>query len=835
MNKHLRQDLGEFLDHEVYPALFDRLDRAFPEYGFQRRGNHWVASAEATRALPGSPRLDRVYCYSNRPWCLVIQGGNPVRFLDLVNGGTKPTGADFPEAVRKLSELARVPFPQREVSPEEAKRHAKRHARRSALEAVCFLCRATLLSEDGKAARAYLEGRGLDACAQETLGLGLYPSVLIVEAALRDGGHDVEAARAEALLFKAMEGYAVFPWADASGQPMTIYGRWPEKTPPQHKPKTLALPGEGSKASPLYFDRARRAGLKHVVLVEGLVDAALLQAKGEAGVIACMASQFSRSQLQTLGRHGVRAVTTCLDPDGAGKKGTVACIAQLYKIGINAFVAPVLPHGNDPDEYVLNHGLDAWRRHIRQAEHAFRYKARAIVEAHKGEAWTDSSLAACLDEAVAFDAVLKDAERLTDLALFFWPEILKATNVDYNAINARREMARQQAEIERERYALEELVRATNNKLRDGDFGGAKDLLFEGADSLRKEECRRIAEPIRSVADELNEHEERLAQWRGREFIGIPQRTLPTLDKLTLGFRGLILLGAAPGTGKTNLAIQFGLDAVVHNKDVAFLFVSLEMSRWDMLTRFRSRLAGLDWHTIVFGSGFGANAPTFTKEEFEHLEQAHSMLLDIGGRIRILDNKNFPVPTLKNVLDQVQDLKASSGASRVFIVVDYLQVWPVPERLMKMLRTDLEADKWRIGQMKELRDGGGSANTVLVISEARKPPNDAQAWGGDMASVMGAARGTYTPDMVLLLNPPSDEELGNPGANKGDAIEAGKKVRERDVEAGFARQRLSIVKGRDGVQRGRVDLRFHFRQSRFEEEGLVQAPLRHKKRRDHAA
>jgi hypothetical protein len=104
-----------------------------------------------------------------------------------------------------------------------------------------------------------------------------------------------------------------------------------------------------------------------------------------------------------------------------------------------------------------------------------------------------------------------------------------------------------------------------------------------------------------------------------------------------------------------------------------------------------------------------------------------------------------------------------------------------------------------------------------------------------MASVMGAARGTYTPDMVLLLNPPSDEELGSPGANKGDAIEAGKKVRERDVEAGFARQRLSIVKGRDGVQRGRVDLRFHFRQSRFEEEGLVQAPLRHKKRRDYAA
>ena len=293
-------DLGDFLDHEVYPVLFDRLDRAFPEYGFYRWAEHWVATTDATRALPGSPRPERVYCYSNRPWCLVIHGGNPVRLLDLVNGGTKPTGADYPEAVRKLSDLAGVPFQERQVSPEEAKRHAKRHARRSALEAVCFLCRTTLLSDGGKAARAYLEGRGLDAGAQETLGLGLYPSVAIVEAALRDGGHDVEAARAEGLLFKAMEGYAVFPWADASGQPMTIYGRWPEKTPPTDKPKTLALPGEGSKASPLYFDRANRAGLKDLTLVEGLVDAALLQAKGEVGVVACMSSQFSRSQLETL-------------------------------------------------------------------------------------------------------------------------------------------------------------------------------------------------------------------------------------------------------------------------------------------------------------------------------------------------------------------------------------------------------------------------------------------------------------------------------------------------------------------------------------------------------
>jgi DNA primase len=230
---------------------------------------------------------------------------------------------------------------EREVSTEDAERQAKRHARRSALEAVAALCRETLLSAEGKNARAYLEGRGLDYVAQEELGLGLYPYVNTLETALRAGGHDVEAARAEGLLFTPMTGYAVFPWADPSGQPMTLYGRWPGKTVPDDKAdkKTLALPGEGTKASPLYFDRARQAGLRDLVLVEGLIDAALLQAKGEAGVIACMSAQFSVSQLETLGRYGVRSITICLDPDSAGEKGTLACIKGLYEKGINTFVA----------------------------------------------------------------------------------------------------------------------------------------------------------------------------------------------------------------------------------------------------------------------------------------------------------------------------------------------------------------------------------------------------------------------------------------------------------------------------------------------------------------
>ena len=176
--------------------------------------------------------------------------------------------------------------------------------------------------------------------------------------------------RQHGLLWAKLAGYVVIPWADAYGRPLTLYGRWPSQTLPADRPKTIALPGDDSKRSPLYFDRTRQAGHAEVVLVEGVLDAALLQALGDTRVIACVSAQLSRLQVSTLARHKVRAVTICLDPDQGGERGVVSCIKSLKAAGIRAYVAPTLPDGLDPDEFVLRDGLDAWRVHIAQAQPA---------------------------------------------------------------------------------------------------------------------------------------------------------------------------------------------------------------------------------------------------------------------------------------------------------------------------------------------------------------------------------------------------------------------------------------------------------------------------------
>ena len=481
-------DLNEFLNHEVYPRLFDRLDAAFPEFAWARRGKAWVATAEAaSRRLPEAPRPDRVYCYENRPWGMLIHGGGFVRWLEYLKHGHNLSGPAFIEAVGELASLAGARLPAREYTSEEMDLLRARAARHSILETSIEVLHLSLLSDVGDDARAYLKSRGLHEDAIAELRIGFYSSRPELANALEKAGLDPVAVQQSGILWDQLEGYVLFPWMDAHGHPQSLYGRWPSDLVPAGHRKYLALPGEGTKASPLYLDRARRAGCRDLVLVEGLLDAAVAQVTGDPRVIACMAARPSQLQVETLRRHKMAAVTLCLDPDDAGDDGTLATIDTFARAGLTTYVAPRLPDGLDPDAFILKGGLDAWRNHIAAADHAFRFRAKVLVASFIGPAgerdWTDKNLVDCLDAALEVDAGVTDPQQVAALESFFWPEIFHQTGFSEETVRAQRTALRDRLRTEQVRRDSAALIRQVQETIEQGHVEAA---LSELGDGLRR-------------------------------------------------------------------------------------------------------------------------------------------------------------------------------------------------------------------------------------------------------------------------------------------------------------------------------------------------------------
>jgi hypothetical protein len=174
------------------------------------------------------------------------RGGGPVQYLHQLAGGSgSPRGQTFLGVVRRLADMAGVPFPERQPTEEDI----KREARRSVLETDFLLCRRELWSDGGASAREYLHTRGFTDADLEGLEVGLHPPAEKVLAAVRLAGYDEALARECGVLGGRMVGYCTFPWRDVCGRALTIYGTWPDRTPTEASRRRWRSPTRGSGAA----------------------------------------------------------------------------------------------------------------------------------------------------------------------------------------------------------------------------------------------------------------------------------------------------------------------------------------------------------------------------------------------------------------------------------------------------------------------------------------------------------------------------------------------------------------------------------------------------------
>jgi DNA primase len=287
----------------------------------------------------------------------------------------------FPEAVRIVAEKCGIALPRpKERSPEERKENQQRAVLTEMhREAQTFFARQLETTGEGKAARAYLEDRGLDQDAIARFGLGYAPSggdVLLrhlkqkySDKLLAESGL-VSKDQNNARLFDRFRRRITFPIANESGK-IVAFGC---RALGDDQPKYLNSPETPiySKSNVLYhLDRAKDALRRQdfAVLVEGYMDAIAVARAGISNVVASCGTSLAEPQIKLLGRFTKRVIVN-YDPDAAGQAATERSISLLLEHDFEVRVLALPAIGDkkaDPDLFIREKGAEAYVKALKEA------------------------------------------------------------------------------------------------------------------------------------------------------------------------------------------------------------------------------------------------------------------------------------------------------------------------------------------------------------------------------------------------------------------------------------------------------------------------------------
>ena len=324
---------------------------------------------EKTPSFTVSPLKQIFYCFG------CGKGGDVFNFvMDMEKSA-------FPEAVRTVAEKCGIAIPRpRERSP--AERHENQQ--RSALiemhrEAQTFFTKQISGTLEGKAARAYLEDRGLDKDAIERFGIGYAPSAgdalarlvkqkyaenLLLQSGLVSRGE--QGGR----LFDRFRRRITFPIANDSGKIVAFGARALGDDQPKYlnSPETPIY----SKSNVLYhMDRAKEALRRSdfAVLVEGYMDAIAVARAGISNVVASCGTSLAEPQIKLLSRFTKRVIVN-YDPDNAGQAATERSVSLLLEQDFEVRVLALPPVGDkkaDPDLFIRERGVEEYTRLLKDS------------------------------------------------------------------------------------------------------------------------------------------------------------------------------------------------------------------------------------------------------------------------------------------------------------------------------------------------------------------------------------------------------------------------------------------------------------------------------------
>ncbi len=291
---------------------------------------------------------------------------------------------DFPDAVKRLAERARIPLEYEQNPGEQQSRHLK-DTLLQIHEQITQRWQGALANEAaGQIARDYLAKRGVSPEAIQLFRLGYAPD-LWDDTVNWSKSKDYEPAVVEKAglilrkegsehFYDRFRGRLMFPICDEQGRVIGFSGRilsGDEKAAKYvNSPETPIF-----IKSKVFFgiDKSKRALLDagYAIVCEGQLDLIACFMAGIQNIVAPQGTAFTGDHARILKRY-VEEVVLCFDSDEAGQNAAVRSLDHLLASELAVRVA-VVPAPHDPDSFIKASGGPAFKQLIESAEGFFDY------------------------------------------------------------------------------------------------------------------------------------------------------------------------------------------------------------------------------------------------------------------------------------------------------------------------------------------------------------------------------------------------------------------------------------------------------------------------------
>ncbi len=298
----------------------------------------------------------------------------------------------FPEAVQTLADRYHVILPEGALGSTRKKPEVLSAISR-ALEIACeFFISRLQHPEQGRLAREYIEKRGLSPKLVQEHRLGYAPAGwdhLLRH--LQSKGIDAETAVRSGLLIRSDKGFfydrfrhrLMFPITASDGTLVAFGGRSLDGTEPKYlnSPETeLYHKGRTLYQYPAALEACRTK--RQILLVEGYMDLLAFHQRGFRRVVATLGTALTPHQVRLLQRLADEVVLV-YDGDASGQKAMLRALPLFLRQGLAASCL-TLPSGMDPDDYLKNHGLEAFTALLETRRELLHFAIDAVASTWNG-------------------------------------------------------------------------------------------------------------------------------------------------------------------------------------------------------------------------------------------------------------------------------------------------------------------------------------------------------------------------------------------------------------------------------------------------------------------